>query len=55
MTIAGEEPIVVVDTKGCPSIMAGSLPAGYRVMEIWQIAADGMVFLKKSVNDDLMA
>lgn len=55
LTITGEDPIVGVDPEGGPCIMAGSLLAGYRVMEIWQIAADGMVFLKKSVNDDLMA
>ena len=36
LTITGKDPIVVVDPKGCPSIMAGSLLAGYRVMEIRQ-------------------
>lgn len=39
LTITGKDPIVVVDPKGCPSIMAGSLLAGNRVMEIRHTAA----------------
>lgn len=46
LTIAGEDPIVAVDPEGGPYIVAGSLLAGYRVMEIRQTAADDRILLK---------
>lgn len=46
LTIAGEDPIVAVDPEGGPCILAGSILAGYRVMEIRQIAADDRILLK---------
>ena len=45
LTITGEDPIVAVDPEGGPYIMAGSLLAGYRVMEIRQTAADDRILL----------
>lgn len=46
LTITGGDPIVAVDPEGGPYIVAGSLLAGYRVMEIRQTAADDRILLK---------
>lgn len=46
LTVTGEDPVVAVDPEGGPYIMAGSLLAGYRVIEIRQIAADDRIILR---------
>lgn len=53
LTINGEDPIVAVDPEGGPCIIAGSILAGYRVMEIRQVAADDRIIInleKKSAR-----